>query len=243
MRWLFVVGISLELAGAVLVAWAVYARSPAENRQEALSTLGSNFWIILFRERDQAYVRAGLIVLAIGFAVQLAGYLAGFSWPSWGLALLAAAATGGSAFVIAQKFASRAVPLELVRDEATDVIKDERHGFGVATLDDVLLFRKLVADRLYGRKLRRRVYIVSPRISAGVWTFSCPECGSNHWSVATPDLSTAVCSSCSGEFPARFPERRGEIERLLLARRDENKRNWQPGQAIDELRRENENLD
>jgi hypothetical protein len=175
--------------------------------------------------------------------VQLVGYLAGFQWPSWGIALLVAAATAGGAFEITRRLAERAVPLTLARGETADVIEDERHRFGVATLDDVLAFRGLVAARLYGRKLRPRLYVVSPRISAGAWVFSCPECGTNHWSTATPDLPTAVCSSCSGEFPARFPEGRAEIERLLLGRRDDQKRNWKPGQTIGELRREGEEAD
>jgi hypothetical protein len=239
MRWLFVIGLSLELAGAVLLAWSVYARSRVENRQEALSVLGSNVWVIIFRERDQAYVRAGLGVLAAGFIVQLAGYLTAFPWPSWALALLVAVATGGCAFWIARRFASRAVPLELVRHDTAHVIKDERHGYGVATLEDVQALRRFVADRLYGRKLHHGSHVVSPRISAGTWVFSCPDCGSNHWSVATPELPTAVCSSCSGEFPARFPGHRAEIEQLLLARPDPDKRNWQPGETPDLLRGQN----
>jgi hypothetical protein len=49
--------LSLEIAGAVLVAWTVFARSPVENREEALTKFGSNFWIVLFREREQAYAQ------------------------------------------------------------------------------------------------------------------------------------------------------------------------------------------
>jgi hypothetical protein len=59
-EWLLVIGISFELAGAALLAWTIYSRSAAGNREEAVSVLGSNFWIIVFRDREQAYVRAGL---------------------------------------------------------------------------------------------------------------------------------------------------------------------------------------
>jgi hypothetical protein len=239
MRWLFVIGISFDLAGAALVVWTISIRSPAETREEALSVFGSNFWIVLFREREQAHVRAGLGLLGLGFVLQLAGYVTGFSWPTRALALFVAAAVACAAFVIARTVSARTVPIELSRPEERDAIRDERYGFGLATFEDVLTWRRLYARRIHGRKLRRRQYIVSPRINGGSWTFRCPECGPNYYSLATPGLPTVVCSTCSGEFPARFPQDRAEIERLLLKRPKAENRTWE-GQTLEELRRENE---
>ena len=52
MRWLIIVGVSVDLAGAALVGWSVYAQSTAERREEALTRLGGNLWVILFREEE-----------------------------------------------------------------------------------------------------------------------------------------------------------------------------------------------
>jgi hypothetical protein len=235
MRWLFVLGVSIDLAGAALVGWSVYAQSGAERREEALTKFGSNFWIILFREEEQAYVKAGLYLLGLGFLLQLIGYVGGFGWPAGAVALLIAATAGGSAFLIGRNLAARAVPLELSRHEDKTRIGDERAGFGVATLQDVLTYRRLYAQRMLRRTLRSRPYIVRPHIAGGNWVFQCPECGSNYISLATPGLETVVCSSCSGEFPARFPANRAEIERVLLKRPKPDERHWKPGQSTEGL--------
>lgn len=39
------VGLGFEIAGAILIAWTVSARSPSENREEAIDGYGGNFWI------------------------------------------------------------------------------------------------------------------------------------------------------------------------------------------------------
>jgi hypothetical protein len=140
--------------------------------------------------------------------------------------------------------ATRAVPVRLLESwgsEGRDVIGDERRGWGLATIDDVLTMRDLYANRMHGKSLRHREYVVKPKISGGTWTFRCPDCGPNYSSVATPGLPTVVCSTCSGEFSATFPKDRIEIERLLLARPDVYKRNWN-GETVDALREENQTL-
>jgi hypothetical protein len=234
-RWLFLLGVSIDLAGAALVGWSVYAQSGAERREEALSKLGSNFWIVLFREEEQAYVRAGLFLLGIGFALQLIGYVVGFGWPAGALALVLAIVVGGAAFFIGNKRAARAVPIQLSRPDDRPRIVDERAGFGVATLGDVLTYRRLYTERMKGRKLRRGLCIVHPQISGGSWVFACPECGRNHMNLATPGLATVFCSTCCREFPARFPANHNEIEWLLLKRQRPEERNWKLGQATEEL--------
>jgi hypothetical protein len=234
MRWLFLLGVSIDLAGAALVGWSVYAQSGAERREEALAKFGSNFWIVLFREAEQAYVRVGLFLLAVGFALQLTAYVIGFGWPVGALALLVAMTVGGGAFFIGNRRAKRAAPLQLSRPDDRPRIGDERSGFGVATFKDVLTYRRLYANRIRGRKLQARQYVVRPQISDGNWIFRCPECGPSHVNRATPGLETVVCSTCSGEFPARFPEDYPQIERLLLERSNPRERNWKPGQPTED---------
>jgi hypothetical protein len=233
MRWLFLIGVSLDIAGAALVAWAVASRPTAENREEALTKFGGNFWIILFREREQAQVRAGLAVLAIGFAFQFAGYLGQFSMPGRLLAALIGLAIAAMAFVGARRLARRPLP-QLRRMPIENVIADERHAYGVATLDDVLVWRLLYADRMEGKSLHERPHVVKPYINAGRWIFGCPDCGANHVNSATPGLPTVVCSTCSGEFPAQFPDDREAIEQELLMR-PLDERQWTPGEALSEL--------
>jgi hypothetical protein len=150
---------------------------------------------------------------------------------------------GAGAFVVGNKVAAQAVPVKLSRSETQKRIGDERSGYGVATTQDVLVYRRLYAERMQGTRLRPRNYVVRPQISGGNWIFRCPDCGQSHASLATPGLETVVCSTCSGEFPARFPDDREEIERLLLARPNEAERNWQPGQSPAELRRLHEDAD
>jgi hypothetical protein len=236
MRWPVVLGVSIDLAGAALVGWSVYAQSAVERREEALTRLGGNFWVILFREEEQAYVRAGLSLLGIGFALQLIGYVTGFGWPAGAIALLVGLLAAGGAFLIGDKLAGRAVPLKLSRPGDRPGIGDERSNFGVETLEDVETLRRLYASRMHGWTLRRRMHIVRPEISGGDWVFRCPDCGPNHVNLATPGLGTVVCSTCSGEFPARFPANRVEIERLLLKREQPEERNWKPGQPTEELK-------
>ena len=52
MRWLIIVGVSVDLAGAALVGWSVYAQSAAERREEALTRMGGNFWVTSFARRS-----------------------------------------------------------------------------------------------------------------------------------------------------------------------------------------------
>jgi hypothetical protein len=236
MRWLVVVGVSIDLAGAALVGWSVYAQSAVERREEAVTRFGGNFWVILFREEEQAYVRAGLSLLVLGFSLQLIGYVGGFGWPGGAAALLIALLVAGGAFFVGDKVAGRAVPLKLSRPDKRPAIGDERTNFGVETLQDVETLRHLYASRMHGKTLQPRQHIVRPEISGGNWIFRCPDCGPSNVNLATPGLKTVVCTSCFGEFPARFPTNRAEIERVLVERwAKPEERNWKVGQSTEEL--------
>jgi hypothetical protein len=53
MRWPFLFGVSIDLAGVAPVGWSVYAQSGAERREEALLKYGSNFWIVSSARRGR----------------------------------------------------------------------------------------------------------------------------------------------------------------------------------------------
>ena len=69
MRWLFVIGLALDLAGATLIGWTIYSQTAAETREEVHMRWGGNFWVLLFRLREQAYVRVGMALVVVGFDV------------------------------------------------------------------------------------------------------------------------------------------------------------------------------
>jgi hypothetical protein len=115
-RWLFAIGLALDLAGAALIAWTIYSQTAAETREEAHTRWGGNFWLLLFRLREQAYVRAGMALVAAGFTLQLVGYLVDFGWPTGLLAGVVAVATAAVAFAAARRFADRAVPFDYAQE-------------------------------------------------------------------------------------------------------------------------------
>jgi hypothetical protein len=57
--------------------------------------------------------------------------------------------------------------------------------------------------------------------------------------IAWPENERAACTRCGRTYLVDFPAEREEIERLLLLR-PERDRNWEPGQTVEDLRRENE---
>jgi hypothetical protein len=133
-RWLFVLGASVDLAGAALIAWTIYSRTSAETREEARTRYGGNLWVILFREREQAYVRSGLALLALGFTCQLVGYLSRFRFPTWLFAAFVAVAVFLAALFVAKAIAERVVPLHYRSDvRLPEGIEDERHLAPVET--------------------------------------------------------------------------------------------------------------
>jgi hypothetical protein len=243
MRWLFICGISLDFAGAVLIGWTIYRRTAAETREEALTRFDANLWIVAFRLREQSYVRAGLALLSIGFALQWAGYVTGLGTRDALVAAVASVALIGGALVLAGRFAHALVPVEYVeRQNSLIAIEDERHSFNLPSLEAVTWWRRNWVERIARRPLEIRTTRVQPRVNHGRWLFDCPDCrakGTPASSNATPGLDTVVCLTCGGEFPASFPAERAEIERLLLLRPSKEHRNWETAEPVDDLRAEN----
>ncbi|MGH3005642.1 MAG: hypothetical protein ACRDOS_07045 [Gaiellaceae bacterium] len=238
MRWLFVLGVSFDLAGALLIASAVTGRTPAENRQEAKAYWGANFWVILFREREQARVRYGIYLLICGFTLQLAGYV--WAFESWAAAWATAAALAaiGLGFLASRRQADASVPLKYHdKLQLPESIGDERRAYQLADWDEVLTWRRVYADRMLGRLLDEAEETVRPEVNGGRWIADCPRCGSSM--LASPGLDTVTClSKCALVFRAEFPPEREQIEALLILRPETN-RFWKPGTSVEELRAEN----
>src|SRR5438094_336459 len=138
MRWLFVAGVSLDLAGALLIAMAVLSRTPAENREEALTKFGGNLWVIIMREREQTQVRAGVTLLGAGFILQLTGYLRLFRGLSIleGIGLAIGVLT--IAFVGGRQWSRSRAPLSYHSNLTQPLtIDDERHAANLADLKEV----------------------------------------------------------------------------------------------------------
>lgn len=78
---------------------------------------------------------------------------------------------------------------------------------------------------------------IAAHVGAGAWRVWCP-CGEAP--PADPEWRLACCSGCGAiHDQVEFPEEREEIERVLLKRPNHAHRNWQAGETIDGLRREN----
>jgi len=237
--WLFIIGVSLELAGAVLVAWTVFSRTPDETREEAVSTFDANLWVVIFREREQAHVRVAFFLLGSGFVLQLSGYVDELRHSGRVAAPFVAIAVFGIALFTARRLAGRRIPIEYAGQ--TDLLaglEDERHGSRVRTFEDVRSYRRLWIERVARTTVEPGPGRVAPNVNHGRWVFACPLCGPNHVSMATPALDTVVCRTCGHEYGADFPPELAEIERLLLLRPKDN-RNWRPGESVADLRVEN----
>ena len=71
--WFFVVGIALEISGALLIAGPFIFGSRTENAARGMTfpTGGP----LLTAQRERAYTYIGALLLVIGFALQLVGYV------------------------------------------------------------------------------------------------------------------------------------------------------------------------
>jgi hypothetical protein len=237
-HWLFILGLSLDIAGAILVALAVFG-TPGEGREAATARWNGNFWIVLIREREQMRVRAGVFLLGGGFVLQFAGYLASFE--SWRIPVAAAAGAGlGTlAYFVARGVADRFVPLKYHDDlDLPEGIEDQRHSYLLPTVDEIRTWWKLWSLRMLGREPRESDERIAAHIGHGRWLVDCPHCP-HYVLMAWPKNERAFCTGCGTTYLVDFPDDYAEVERILLFRSVEN-RNWTPGETIAELRAENE---
>jgi hypothetical protein len=92
MRWLFVVGASLDLGGAILVVWAFLRRTPESLADETAPRFGLSMSALRAQSEEQMYAQSGVALLFAGFFCQLAGYVSRFHSAGVGLAIVVAVA-------------------------------------------------------------------------------------------------------------------------------------------------------
>jgi hypothetical protein len=79
-------------------------------------------------------------------------------------------------------------------------------------------------------------------VNHGRWVVECPVCGGGE-RVPTAEGSptTILCQvpACGTELGVIFPEKRAQIESVLLLRENLVNRNWSPGETVADLEAEN----
>lgn len=84
--------------------------------------------------------------------------------------------------------------------------------------------------------------IVEVRVNHGRWLAACPFCGSQqHAPLEDPRFYCARCNNAAvgNKFvPVRWPPNTGELERTLAFRPDPKFQNWEPGESVADLRRQ-----
>jgi hypothetical protein len=234
-RWLFIIGVAFDLAGAAVIAWPMFYARRGELREEGTARWGRNTWVIVARTREQRFVRLGVLLLGIGFLLQLGAYVALLdSGSEVALAVLVVLALVTVSVLLAVRLANRGLPR--YRDSATtgSVIEDVRDIYQVADLDDVPTFWRISV----GRALTRSGQTLDAYVSDGRWVADCPCRGGI---VASREMAEAACLDCGTVYAIRFPENAGEIEAVLLARPRKENQNWRPGETLADLRSENRN--
>jgi hypothetical protein len=235
MDWLFIVGVSMDLAGAIVIASAVLWQSRPETIQEASGHWGPSLWVVLLRDREQAQARFGVVLLGIGFLLQLLGHLSNFTGFELAGAIALAVGIPVGGYFAGRFVAWRKAPLTYYQYPRPPYgITDERYAYNLRSLDDVRAWRRLHAERIVGVPPQPQTTPITATIEGGRWVAGCPNCGGS-WMVVTPGIDTVVClSDCNGEYPVVFPEDREEIERLVLEL-PPKERSWK-GETLDQLR-------
>jgi hypothetical protein len=234
-RWLFIVGLGFDLAGAAVIAWPILYARRGELREEGTMRLGRNTWVIVARTREQRYVRFGVLLLGLGFLCQLVAHIADLSGiVQIGLGALVVLVVFGSALLISAWRANRGLPRYAQKSTRQGGIEEIRDLYQVRELSDVPLFWRIAA----GQELKRGDAIVDVYVSHGRWVADCP-CGGGM--VGSPELEEVACTDCATLYRVRFPDERErqQIEALLIARPHKKNRNWRPGESVEDLRADN----
>jgi hypothetical protein len=98
--WLFGIGLSFEIAGALLLVFPILVK-PRWQRGLLFPASGPTKEAL----EELSYSEAGLLVLIAGFVLQLVGYV--LQAPSWWVFLLVCLATTWGMFVLGGLFAGR----------------------------------------------------------------------------------------------------------------------------------------
>jgi protein-arginine kinase activator protein McsA len=88
--------------------------------------------------------------------------------------------------------------------------------------------------------------VVEVRFNHGVWQTGCPFCGSAQHAAETVRLF--YCAVCMNHdvgnrtVPAKWPRNAAAVEEQLGRRPFPRQRNWEPGETIRDLKREDEEV-
>lgn len=83
--------------------------------------------------------------------------------------------------------------------------------------------------------------VVVPAVNHSRWLAKCPFCASSQHASEDGLFYCAICSNEAGghrTIPLAFPVNAGEIASVLKIRPLPEQRNWNPGESIDDLRRQ-----
>jgi hypothetical protein len=116
-RWLFVVGVSLDLAGATLVVWAFLRRTPEQLADETAPRYGLSPSALRGQSEEQMYAQSGVALLVAGFLCQLGGYLSRFHSTSIEWAILLAIGVVAVSVYFGARIAARRARSFAVRAE------------------------------------------------------------------------------------------------------------------------------
>jgi hypothetical protein len=220
MRWLTVIGLALDLAGAFVVAWPLLISSSSEIAATAATRLGSNPLVALGRRRERDLLRSGLVLIAVGFSFQLVAFVWGSFTPSERVLAACLAGAVVVACVVAVLLRTRQERLATWTARGAEAILDQRDIYGVADRASVNAF--LDAARPQGYTFAGDV---PARIDGGRWVADC-SCTSGM--AAWPENERVACIDCGREYRATFPPDWPSIQEGLLKVDRPSNRTWSP---------------
>lgn len=227
MDWLFLVGLSFDGVGALLLAWPIL-RPGSAAREVARPRWGGDHWASFRRDRELRLVQYGALALAGGFALQALAYVIQVD-ESWVPAVALVGVVVLTGLLVGTALARRGLPAHVWHAELTpkDRIADGLDTYGVSTTSDLEVERFLLETR--GSCCRANPGAID---SSGVersLTVFCPRCH-QPTGATTPAWGRAICTTCGTSYRVSYPdaEERREIERTLIPREPEN-RSWPGG--------------
>jgi hypothetical protein len=135
-NWLFGIGLAVEVGGGLLLAYPIVSRDTSKAGMLILQDEPTTEAL-----EEVAYAEAGLLLLVLGFCIQLLGYVIESS--PWGLYLVVVLAIAGGAVLGGSLFAKR-ILTPYIRDSAlrkyqqSQAYRDEqeaRAGLGQPPVD------------------------------------------------------------------------------------------------------------
>jgi hypothetical protein len=227
MSWLFLVGVSFDGIGAILIAWPIL-RPGSAGREALRPRLGGDHWAGIVHQREVRLVQWGALFLSGGFGLQATGYVVRLG-NSWWMGLVVLGFILALGLRIGTWGAARGLPKHVwyAQLQPDDAIADGLIIYGVRTVRDLenIVTRHLrdsISVEVNGLDVASEAFI-----EGGVWMANCPACH-QPTAATTPAWRRAICTSCGARFDVHYPkpERRREIEEGLIRYTDRMQRRW-----------------